>query len=181
MAAASLVRDTQSARRRVVHIEVRSPAAKIVMDEVKLNSEVLEVRTGRPKPLGRSGVTSAIDKRTCDEPVWVGTLGLEGDEQAEAVIHGGPYQAVLQNPVHHYDTWRAEFPDIAARFGPGGFGENIVAAIFDETNLCIGDTLRLGGALVCVTQSRQPCYKLNHRFGHPSGQAGSIRLSSRDS
>ena len=95
-------------------------------------------------------------------------MGLEGDEQAEAVIHGGPYQAVLQYAVHHYDTWRAEFPDIAARFGPGGFGENIVAAIFDETNLCIGDTLRLGGALVCVTQSRQPCYKLNHRFGHPS-------------
>ena len=77
------------------------------------------------------------------------------------MIHGGPYQAVLQYAVHHYDTWRAEFPDIAARFGPGGFGENIVAAIFDETNLCIGDTLRLGGALVCVTQSRQPCYKLN--------------------
>jgi ferredoxin-NADP reductase/MOSC domain-containing protein YiiM len=138
------------------------------MDQVKFNSEVLEVRTGRPKPLGRSGVTSAIDKRTRNAPVWIGELGLEGDEQAETVIHGGPYQAVLQYALHHYDTWRAEFPGIADRFGPGGFGENIVAGIFDETNLCIGDTLRLGGALVRVTQSRQPCYKLNHRFGHPS-------------
>ncbi len=138
------------------------------MDEVKFESEVLEVRTGRPKPLGRSGVTSAIDKHTRDEPVWIGELGLEGDEQAETVIHGGPYQAVLHYALHHYDAWRAEFPDIADRFGPGAFGENIVAGIFDETNLCIGDTLRLGGALVRVTQSRQPCYKLNHRFGHPS-------------
>ena len=108
------------------------------MDQVKFNSEVLEVRTGRPKPLGRSGITSAIDKRTRNEPVWIGELGLEGDEQAETVIHGGPYQAVLQYALHHYDTWRAEFPDIADRFEPGGFGENIVAGIFDETNLCIG-------------------------------------------
>jgi ferredoxin-NADP reductase/MOSC domain-containing protein YiiM len=138
------------------------------MDEVKFKTEVLEVRTGRPKPLGRSGVTSAIDKHTRGEPVWIGELGLGGDEQAETVIHGGPHQAVLQYALHHYDTWRAEFPEIADRFGPGGFGENIVASIFDETNLCIGDTLRLGEALLRVTQSRQPCYKLNHRFGHPS-------------
>jgi MOSC domain-containing protein YiiM len=139
-----------------------------VMDEVKFNSEVLEVRTGRPKPLGRSGVTSAIDKQTRNEPVWIGVLGLEGDEQAETVIHGGHYQAVLQYALHHYDTWRAEFPDLADRFGPGSFGENIVAGVFDETNLCIGDILRIGEALVRVTQSRQPCYKLNHRFGHLS-------------
>jgi MOSC domain-containing protein YiiM len=76
------------------------------------------------------------------------------------VIHGGPYQAVLQYAVHHYDTWRAEFPDIAARFGPGGFGENIVAAIFDETNLCIGDTLRwalcTAMALTPFSISREP-------------------------
>ena len=55
------------------------------------------------------------------------------------MIHGGPYQAVLQYALHHYDTWRAEFPDIADRFVPGGFGENIVAGVFDETNICIGD------------------------------------------
>ena len=139
----------------------------MVADQVKFTAEVLEVRTGRPKPLGRSGVTSAIDKRTRDAPVWIDTLGLEGDEQAEAVIHGGPYQAVLQYALHHYDTWRAEFPDVADRFVPGGFGENIVAGVFDETNICIGDLLRMGGALLRVTQSRQPCYKLNHRFGHP--------------
>jgi hypothetical protein len=102
----------------VPDIEARAFAlGQIVTDQVKSNSKVLEVRTGRLKPLGRSGVTSAIDKHTRNEPVWIGELGLEGDEQAETVIHGGPYQAVLQYALHHYDTWRAEFPGIADRFG----------------------------------------------------------------
>jgi len=135
------------------------------MDYRDLTTRLVELRTGRPKPLGRSGVTSAIDKQRRSGPVWVGKLGVEGDEQAEAVIHGGPYKALLQYALHHYEAWRAEVPDIAHLFGPGGFGENLVADGLDESNVCIGDRVRVGGALLQVVQSRQPCYKLNHRFG----------------
>jgi len=108
---------------------------------------------------------TAIDKQPRHDPVMIGPLGLEGDEQAEAVIHGGPDRAVLQYALHHYDAWRAEFPEIAEKFVPGGFGENIVAGGLDEETVCIGDLVRIGGVLLRVTQSRAPCFKLNHRFG----------------
>lgn len=59
---------------------------------------------------------------------------------------------------------------------PGGFGENLVADGFDETNICIGDLVRIGppgslltggdnGCLLEVSLPRQPCFKLNQRFG----------------
>lgn len=39
----------------------------------------------------------------------------------------------------HYPAWRAEYPEAASRFVPGGFGENFVTAHMNERNLCIGD------------------------------------------
>src|SRR5690606_25926853 len=47
---------------------------------------------------------------------------------------------------------------------PGAFGENISTAGLDENSVCLGDRFRLGTALVEVTQARQPCWKLDHRF-----------------
>jgi MOSC domain-containing protein YiiM len=37
----------------------------------------------------------------------------------------------------------------------------------NENTVCIGDRVRIGGALVEVSQPRQPCYKLNLRFEEP--------------
>src|SRR3546814_3939974 len=36
-----------------------------------------------------------------------------------------------------------------------------------EGNVCLGDRYRLGSALVEISQGRQPCWKLGHRFGDP--------------
>jgi len=72
----------------------------------------------------------------------------------------------------HYPTWQAEFPSAALRFRPGGFGENLVFARMNERNVCIGDLVVVGpegggedGLLLQVSLPRQPCFKLNHRFG----------------
>ena len=35
-----------------------------------------------------------------------------------------------------------------------------------EADVCIGDIYRLGTALVEVSQARQPCWRLNERFGN---------------
>ena len=36
-----------------------------------------------------------------------------------------------------------------------------------ETNICIGDRLRLGTAVVEVSQGRQPCWKVSEHTGNP--------------
>jgi MOSC domain-containing protein YiiM len=45
------------------------------------------------------------------------------------------------------------------------FGENLTTGGLLETEVCIGDRLRIGSAEFQVTQPRQPCFKLGIRFG----------------
>jgi MOSC domain-containing protein YiiM len=127
-----------------------------------------EVRTGKARRLNETSISSAIGKTPREGKVWIGELGLEGDEQAQKPLHGGPDKAVLHYAAHHYAAWAAELPERAALFTPGGFGENLVAFSLDETNVCIGDAIRVGEALLQVAQPRGPCYKLNHRFFEPT-------------
>lgn len=53
------------------------------------------------------------------------------------------------------------------RFVPGGFGENLVVDGVTEQDLCLGDRFQIGQVLVELSQSRQPCWKLNLRFNQP--------------
>lgn len=48
---------------------------------------------------------------------------------------------------------------------PGAFGENLSTRGWTEANVCIGDVVRFGSVLLQVSQGRQPCFKLNRRFG----------------
>ena len=36
-----------------------------------------------------------------------------------------------------------------------------------ETEVCVGDTFRVGGALLEVTSPRLPCFKFAHKMGRP--------------
>jgi hypothetical protein len=48
---------------------------------------------------------SAIGKIQVDGELTLGDLGLEGDEQAEKKIHGGPDRALCHYPREHYAHW----------------------------------------------------------------------------
>lgn len=66
----------------------------------------------------------------------------------------------------HYANLRGEYPTAAAIFQPGGFGENFVTERMNERNVCVGDIIAVGDELVLeVSLPRQPCFKLNQRFG----------------
>jgi MOSC domain-containing protein YiiM len=123
--------------------------------------------TGRAAPLPGSQAQSGIFKSPVDCPLTLGPEGFEGDEQADRRVHGGVEKAVHHYPHDHYADWRAELGDLPALTAPGGFGENISTAGLTEAEVAVGDTFRLGGALIQVSQGRQPCWKLNHRFGVP--------------
>jgi len=125
---------------------------------------ILQVRVGRVGPLGPNGVPSGIDKQPLAGPVVAGALGLAGDEHGDPRHHGGADKAIHAYPVGHYPLWRAELPEEADRFQPGGFGENLVVDA-TEAGICLGDRFRVGAALLEVSQGRQPCWRLNLRFG----------------
>ena len=61
-----------------------------------------------------------------------------------------------------------ELGDSALLAAPGAFGENLSVAGLDEAGVCIGDRWRAGTAVLQVSQGRQPCWKLNLRFGQPA-------------
>jgi len=121
------------------------------------------VLIGKAVPF-RGEERSAIAKAPAAGPVTMGPLGFSGDEQADLVHHGGVDKAVHHYPHDHYDYWRGALDGHPLLASPGAFGENITTTGLIEGDLCIGDRFRLGTALVEVSQGRQPCWKVDHKF-----------------
>jgi MOSC domain-containing protein YiiM len=90
--------------------------------------------------------------------------GFEGDGQADLVNHGSPDQAALIFAAEHYPGWEKR---LGRKLSPGAFSENLTVEGALESALCVGDVFRVGGALVQVTQPRQPCGKLARKLGEP--------------
>ncbi|HHC5283052.1 TPA: 6-hydroxyaminopurine reductase [Salmonella enterica] len=123
----------------------------------------VEVFTGKIQDYAGSR-PSAIAKVQVDGELMLTELGLEGDEQAEKKIHGGPDRALCHYPREHYRYWALEFPELAEQFVAPAFGENLSTEGLTEQNVYIGDIFRWGEALIQVTQPRSPCFKLNYHF-----------------
>lgn len=129
-----------------------------------MHTEILAVLLGQIRPFRGDDEPSAIGKLPVTDMVAVGALGLAGDAQADRTVHGGIDKAVHHYPADHYDWWRSHLGDHSLLDAPGAFGENISTIGLDESHVCLGDRFRLGTALVEVSQARQPCWKLDHRF-----------------
>ena len=126
---------------------------------------VVSVNVSLPKTVEWQGrkVTTAIFKEPVEGRVRIRRTGLVGDRQADPSVHGGPAKAVYAYPSEHYPFWRRELE--RADLSWGSFGENLTTEGLEERTLRIGDRLRVGSALLQVTQPRMPCYKLGIRFG----------------
>lgn len=125
---------------------------------------ILSINVGRSAPLTWDGHTvhSSIVKTAVAGSVQVKTLGLEGDTQSNLKVHGGPLKAVYGYGKQHYPFWESELN--RSSMPNGMFGENLTIADLDESVIQIGDTFKLGSAVVMAVQPRQPCDKLAMRF-----------------
>ena len=112
---------------------------------------------------GKPGRT-AIDKRPATGPVVVGTLGLDGDEYADKENHGGIDQALYAYAREDLDWWTEQ---LGRELRNGIFGENITTAGIDINSALIGETWRLGSAVVQVTAPRIPCVTFKSWLGEP--------------
>lgn len=125
--------------------------------------QVVSVNVGLPRevPWKNATVQTAIFKEPVEGLVGVGKLNLAGDRQADLKVHGGAAKAVYGYPSEHYAYWQNE---LAVALSRGNFGENLTTEGLSEAALFIGDRLRIGSAVLMVTQPRMPCYKLGIRF-----------------
>ena len=134
------------------------------------SGRIVSVRAGKARVMPRPEWdhhpertwTSAYVKDEASGAVRVGPTGLEGDEQYDRRVHGGPTMAVLAYSDGHYPYWRAELD--LPEMGPGGFGENLTLEGLDERNICIGDVLTAGTVRFRVTQPRGPCANISRRW-----------------
>lgn len=76
-----------------------------------LLGKIQTIMTGTAVPFTRPETFSGIDKRPRTGSVRVGFEGLEGDEQGDRRVHGGPDKAVHHYPYEHYHHWRQTFGD----------------------------------------------------------------------
>lgn len=134
-----------------------------------METRLLSIQIGRVTQYGEPGAaevhdrpwTTAFFKTPVSGPVLVGPLGIEGDEQADRVNHGGEDKAILGYAVSNYDLWRQE---LQRDMPPGAFGENLTLTGPTEQELCLGDVWTNGSTRLQISQPRQPCWKLARRW-----------------
>jgi len=128
---------------------------------------VISVNVGRPQQLSvRRGrpLMSAIGKVPVEGPVRVAGVNLEGDDQADRRVHGGPDKAVYAYAAEDTAFWAEE---LGRELGPGAFGENLTTEGIDVSGAVVGERWRIGDVELEVAQPRLPCSKLALRLGEP--------------
>src|SRR5918995_7336371 len=128
---------------------------------------LLSVNVGRPRKVdsGRRTVLTAIWKTPVEGRVAVRGVNVEGDDQADRSVHGGPDKAVYAYAIEETREWEAE---LGRELGPGAFGENLTITGVDVSGALLGERWRVGTTLLEVVQPRLPCFKLGLRMGDPA-------------
>ena len=139
-----------------------------------MNGKVVSLNVGEPRLVTYRGMSfrTGIFKEPVNRPLTLKKLNFAGDGQADLSAHGGIDKAVYCYPFEHYDFWRREIG--RADLPMGQFGENVTTAGLLESELRIGDILRMGTAMVQVSEPRIPCYKLVMRMD--AGSDFSVRF-----
>lgn len=129
--------------------------------------QLLYLYSGKAQPFGARGKPSAIHKHPIEQ-VQVSTLGIEGDEQGNPKVHGGPHKALHQFSLQTYQQIAEAFPEHQAALVAGALGENMVASDMHDEQVCIGDIYQLGELQLQVTSPRIPCWKIDEKVQVPA-------------
>ena len=110
-------------------------------------------------------VQTGIFKEPVEGPVAVGSLGLDGDVQADRRVHGGEDQAVYAYAIEDVEWWESE---LGRELGPGLLRREPHAARRGRERAAPGRPARpSGGVTLEATKPRQPCQKMATKAGDP--------------
>lgn len=132
-----------------------------------MTARLLSVNVGMPREITWRGQTvrTAIWKAPVHGKRMVRRLNIEGDTQGDLASHGGEHRAIFVYQIDSYRYWQDKLH--RADFTFGQFGENFTVEGLPDTEVCIGDQYRIGGALFEVTQPRVTCYRVGIRMDEP--------------
>lgn len=121
------------------------------------------LQVGKPAAYqwGGKAFTTGMGKQTVTEQLLLTFSGYAEDGQADLVNHGGRDKAVCVYGYEHYAYWEEE---LGLPLDWAAFGENVTMEGLSEQDVRIGDVFRMGEALVQISQPRQPCNKLGHKY-----------------
>lgn len=109
------------------------------------------------------GISTGIYKTPVKEPLFLGKENVKDDEISDLKVHGGEFKACYLYASNHYPYWQNSYPHLNWQYGM--LGENLTVTGLDETQLIIGSIYKVGGAIIQITQPREPCFKLGVKFG----------------
>ena len=132
-----------------------------------MTARLLSVNVGLPREITWRGQTvrTAVWKESVRGKRMVRRLNIEGDGQGDLAGHGGENRAVFVYQMDSYRYWQDKLHRTDFAFGQ--FGENFTVEGLPDTEVCIGDQYRIGGALFEVTQPRVTCYRVGIRMDEP--------------
>jgi ferredoxin-NADP reductase/MOSC domain-containing protein YiiM len=130
-------------------------------------ARLLSVNVGLPRDVTWQGKTvhTGIWKAPVEGPRMVRRLNIDGDGQGDKAGHGGEHRAVFVYQFDSYQYWQSQLGRASLAYGQ--FGENFTVEGLADTEVCIGDRYRIGGALFEVTQPRVTCYRVGIRMNEP--------------
>ena len=126
--------------------------------------KIISTNIGERKEVSWEKLTvfTGIYKYPIDGPVFVDSEEVQGDVICDLENHGGIDQAIYGYSLKHYEYWKPLYPNL--EWNLGMFGENFTIDDLDETKIHVGDTFKIGDAVLEATLQRSPCYKLGIRF-----------------
>jgi ferredoxin-NADP reductase/MOSC domain-containing protein YiiM/ferredoxin len=130
-------------------------------------ARLLSINVGLPREIAWRGqsVYTSVWKQPVPGRRPVRRLNIDGDAQGDLRGHGGEHRAVFVYQMGSYDYWQRELNRHDFTFGQ--FGENFTVEGLSDSEVCIGDRYRIGGALFEVTQPRVTCYRVGIRMDDP--------------
>ena len=135
--------------------------------EKRAMPRLLSLNVGLPRDVAWRGKTvhTAIWKAPVPGRRMVRRLNIDGDGQGDLASHGGEHRAVLVYQIASYRYWQGRLGRSDLVFGQ--FGENFTVEGLADSEVCIGDRYRIGGAVFEVTQPRVTCYRVGIRMNEP--------------
>lgn len=105
---------------------------------------------------------TGIFKAPIDEPIYLGTTDVDRDSVIDRKYHGGVDKACYMFSLEHYNHFKNLYSELDWNYGM--FGENITVEGFNEKDVFIGNTYKVGSAKIQISEPRQPCSTLSMRF-----------------
>lgn len=127
---------------------------------------VVSVNVGLPKAVDHATTslpTTGIEKHPVEGPVRITAAGVEGNAVADTRNHGDAWMRVYAYSVEDYAWWQAE---LGRTLRPGHFAEQLTTEGVDLNAALVGETWRVGSALLRIAHVRTPCLTFQGWMGH---------------